>query len=526
MDIHKAKATLINAAVVLALFSFVSRVLGVLRDRIIASKFGAVGTVDAYYAAFRIPDFVFNLLILGALSSAFVPVFTSYLAHNNKKKAFETANSLINLTLVVLVVVSAILYIAMPYVVSLITAGFDSELRELTVKLSRILLLSPIFFGLSNILSGILNSFKRFTAYALAPIFYNIGIIIGAYFLTDLWGIYGLVVGVIIGSIAHFLVQLPSAIKCGFKYAFYIRFHEGVKKIGKLMIPRTVGIGMMQINLFVTTSIATTLPEGSVTIFNLANNVHSFPIGIFGISFALSAFPFLAEAVSKNDAKGFKYYFANAFSKILIFIIPLSILIWILREQIIRIFFGAGNFDWTATLITAQTLGYFAMGLFASALIPLIARAFYATHNTKTPVIISVVSMVINIAASLLLAPRMGVPGLALAYSIAAIIQCVLLFIFLRQKAGSLDGKRLFNQFVKILAAGVVLYIVAAGIMELSKYVFDLKTFMGVFLETSIVTVSSAVLYVFLLYLFKDEEVRAMIEGVVVKIKKLKKKNG
>lgn len=525
MAAKKSISKIVNAAFILAFASLISRLLGVIRDRIIASEFGASTLLDSYYAAFRIPDFIFNLLILGALSSAFIPVFTTYLSSKDKRKANELVHVVMTLTLIVLLVVIVIAFVAMPYIMGLVAPGLSKEGMEIAIGLSRAMLFSPFFFGISNIFSGILNSYKRFTAYAFAPVLYNLGIIIGAYFLTEFYGIYGLVYGVVIGSFFHMLVQLPSVLKLGYRFRPMFYMHDGVKQIGMLMIPRTIGIGVMQLSLFVTTGIASTLQEGSISVFNLANNLQSFPVGIFGISIAVSAFPFLAEAISKNDSAAFKKQFSESFSRILFFIIPLSVLMWVLRIDIVRVFFGSGNFDWEDTLLTSDALAYFTIGLFASALVPLFARAFYAAHNTKTPVAISVISMVVNIVLSFALADSMGVPGLALAFSLASIIQCVLLLVFLRREIGMLSLEKVWGQLGKIILASLALLIVSILLYIFGESVLDLATFFGVFARAAMVTIGGAAMYVGILLLFKDEQIHAILENVKDFAQKYKKRN-
>jgi putative peptidoglycan lipid II flippase len=518
----KSFSKIINAAFILAFASLISRLLGVVRDRLIASEFGASTLLDSYYAAFRIPDSIFNLLILGALSSAFIPVFTTYLSKKDRQKSAELVHVVMTLTIIVLLIVIVLAFIFMPYIMNVVAPGLSAEGKKIAVDLSRIMLFSPFFFGISNIFSGILNSYKRFTAYAFAPVIYNIGIIIGAYVLSGSFGIYGLVYGVVIGSCGHMLVQLPSVLKLGYRFKPMLYMHEGVKQIGLLMIPRTLGIGVMQLSLFVTTGIASTLPEGSISIFNLANNLQSFPVGIFGISIAVSAFPFLAEAISDNNSSAFKKQFSESFSRILFFIIPLSILIWVLRIDIVRVFFGSGQFDWQDTLLTAESLSYFTFGLFASALVPLFARAFYAAHNTKTPVAISIMSMVVNIVLSFSFAQTMGVPGLALAFSIASIIQCILLLVFLRKEIGQLGLSSVWKGLGRITIASIALLIVAILVYIFSENVFDLATFFGVFARAALVTLFGTLMYVVVLLLFKDDQIRAILENITDFFKKYK----
>ena len=271
--------TITGAALLLGAASLASRFLGVLRDRVLAGEFGAGDTLDVYYAAFRIPDLVFNLLILGALSAGFIPIFTAALCgarekNEEPKEAWGIVNSAMNIMGVALVVLCGLFIILAPWIVPLITPGFGPEKMATTITMTQIMMLSPIFLGLSNILGSVLQSFKRFFIYSLAPIFYNIGIIVGALFFTKWWGIYGLAGGVVLGAVAHMLIQAPAAWQLGYRYRWIFDLaNKKIRAIGKMMIPRTLGLAVSQINLVVMTIIASTLIPGSLAIFNLANNL-------------------------------------------------------------------------------------------------------------------------------------------------------------------------------------------------------------------------------------------------------------
>lgn len=510
--IKRKKGTILSGALIIGLASLLSRVLGLFRDRLFAENFGASNLLDSYYAAFRIPDLVFNLLVLGALSSAFVPIFIEYI-NKDKEEANKIASSILNISLMVLIAVSGLLFLFIPKLIVFIAPGFSEEQRELTALLTRIMLVSPIFFGISNVFSGILNSYKRFIAYSLAPILYNVGIIIGALFFVPRWGIYGLAFGVVLGSMLHMLIQIPAVISSGFKYNLSINiFHQGVKKILKLMIPRTIGLAVTQLNLWVITILASMTDEGGISIFNLSNNLQSLPIGIFGIAFAVSSFPYLADSFSKNNINKFKNYFSKTFCKILFFVIPASILLLIERAQIVRLVLGTGNFDWQDTFLTAQSLGYFSIGVFAQALVPLIARAFYSIQDTKTPVIISITSVAVNIVASLILLPGMGILGLSLAFSIGSFVNILLLLIFLRVKVGDLNDAYIFACSMKIVAMSLIMGGVVYIILNLVAPLVDMRTFWGIFMQAGISTLGGIIIFIALAYLLKMKEIRDIKE--------------
>lgn len=506
------KNTIFSGALIIGSASFLSRILGLLRDRIFASEFGASELLDSYYAAFRIPDLIFNLLILGALSSTFVPVFIEYL-NKDKPEAYRIASSVLNLTIVVLLLICGLIFVFIPNLIFLIAPGFNEEQKELTSLLTRIMLISPIFFGISNVFSGVLNSFKRFLSYSLAPVLYNVGIILGALFFVPKFGIYGLAAGVVLGSFFHMLIQIPSFFLTGFKYNFTIDIlHTGVRKIGKLMIPRTLGLAVAQINLWFIVVIASTLGGGSISIFNFANNLQSFPVGIFGISFAVSCFPYLAESYSQNNIEKFRNYFSKTFCKILFFVIPTSILLLFERAQIVRLILGTGEFDWEDTYLTAQSLGLFSIGVFAQALIPLVARSFYSIQDTKTPVVIGIISVVVNVAASLLLIKPLGIMGLALAFSISSFVNILLLLITLRLKVGDLNDNEILSCSIKIVLMSLIMGAVTYLTLNIVAPLVDMKTFWGVFTQAAAATIASILAYFGLAYIFKLKEIEGIRE--------------
>ncbi|MFH1677206.1 MAG: murein biosynthesis integral membrane protein MurJ [Patescibacteria group bacterium] len=485
------------AAFLIALSSLISRLLGVFRDRILAGEFGAGDALDIYYAAFRIPDLIFNLLVLGALSAGFIPIFTKLLNKNKTSKeaeAWNFANNVINILIIFLIIFCGLGIIFSPFLIKLIAPGFSNDKQILTVSLTKIMFLSPIFLGISGILGGILQSFKRFFIYSLSPILYNIGIIIGALFFVPIWGLYGLAWGVVLGAFFHMLIQFPAVINLGFRPRLVINFHNNcIKKIWKIMVPRVMAIGVTQINLLIITIIASTLASGSLTVFNFANNLQYFPIGIFGISFAVAAFPSFSEtAFNKKDLV---FNFSATIRKILFFIIPTTVLLIILRSQIIRIILGTGRFTWHDTILTMNTLGFFAISLFAQATIPLLTRVFYARHNSKTPFFIGLSATILNIILSLWLINKMGVVGLALSFSISSIFNFILLWLALRFQVGNMDEIKILISTIKFSIATIACGITAQGMKFIIWPFIDMSKFWGVFTQCSVSAISGILVY-------------------------------
>lgn len=506
-----------TAAFLVALSSLVSRFLGIFRDRILAGEFGAGDTLDIYYAAFRLPDLIFSLLVLGALSAGFIPVFTKLIKHENQPEknpeAWMLSNSIVNLLGISLILLSVVAIIFAPQLLKIFAPGFSADKRTLTVALSRVMFLSPIFLGLSSIFGGILQSFKRFFVYSLAPIMYNLGIIIGALFFTRAWGIYGLAWGVVLGAAMHFLIQLPTAFKLGYKYrpAFDHRSRE-VRTIGRLMVPRTMSLAIAQIDLSVSTAIATTLIAGSLAIFNFANNLQSFPIGIFGISFATAAFP--ALAASAGDRKLFVANFSHTLRQIFFFIVPSTVLLLVLRAQIIRVILGTGQFNWEDTVLTIRTLGFFSLSLFAQASIPLLVRMFYARENSKKPFLVGLVSVAVDIVLALWLSRKMGVAGLALAFSVANIVNFVLLWLVLKADLGQLDESKILVAVAKFSLAGLACGAAAQAAKNIVWPFIDMTKFLGVLTQGLVAGLAGLIVYFLVCAILGSEEFYGLWSGV------------
>lgn len=504
---------LLSHATVIAVFSVLSKILGLLRDRFLASQFGPGWTLDAYYAAFRIPDFIFNLIVLGTVSAAFVPVFLNYVSKKRTEEAFAMANTMLNAIMVALVILATAAAIFARPLMRVIAPGFnDPEIFELAVTYMRWMLISPVIFGVSSVMSGILNAYRRFVAYSLAPVFYNLGIILGIIFFIPIFGPIALAWGVVFGAALHLLTQIPSVIKVGYHWRPEMRLRsEGFSKVVKLMIPRMIGFSALQLSLFVTIAIATTLGQGSASVYNLALNLQFFPVTIFGVSLATAVFPVLALSSSREDLDDFREHFSLAFRKILFFIIPVSVLMLLLRAQIVRVLFGSGAFDWEATIRTLNALGYFTLSLFAQALLPLLTRTFYALQNTRTPVIVGVISMVLNIGLSFVLGHLYGVSGLALSFSIANGFNALVLLLILRYQVGNLDDQRIVTSATQTLFSSLLGGVATYGGLYFFAYLlnmssFSTSTYIGIFLQAALSGIIGLAVFLIVMYLLKSEE--------------------
>lgn len=501
--------SVISAAFVITLAGIASRVLGLIRDRFLASTFGAGDTLDVYYAAFRVPDLIYNLLILGALSAAFIPVFTSLVSREKEQEAWELANDLMNIAIILIVAFSLIFAIFAPILMKLITPGFPPEKINMVVFFTRIMFLSPFFLGISGIFGGILTSFKRFLIYSIAPIFYNFGIIIGVLVFVRFMGSAGLAWGVVLGAFMHMLVQYPAAKHLGFNYKLVFRRifkNNHLRKVSLLMVPRVMGIAVNQANLFIITIFASFLSAGSLSILNFAQNMQSVPLGLFGVSFAIAVFPVLSALAAKDEKEEFVKSFSRTFRQILFFVIPFSVIILVLRAQLVRVILGAGKFDWEDTILTFQCLGIFSLSLFAQSTIPLLARAFYALHDTKTPFYIALFSEAVSIISVLLLIDKFHVLGLAIAFSLASVVQMAFLLYVLRTRFDTLDDKNIINSVGKIALASFAAGIGIQAVKYLTAIFVNLDYFFGVFAQLSISATVGVIIFLTACYFLKLEE--------------------
>jgi len=439
--------------------------------------------------------------------------------------------------------ISLLLFILTPWLARFITPGFTPEAKSMVVILTRILLIQPILLGISNIFSGILHYFYRFLAYSMAPIFYNLGIIFGILFLVPYFGIFGVGFGVLLGAFLHLLIQIPSAISCGFKYNFLFDFkYPAIRRIFLLMIPRIFGIAANQINLIVITAIASTIAAGSVAIFNFANNLQGLPVGILGVSLATAVFPTFSRLWVNGQKKEFTDKTSLIIRQTLFLMIPASILMFILRAQIVRLILGTGRFGWDDTKLTAASLGLFALSIFASALIPFLMRAFFSFQDTKTPTIIGLISAALSIGFAFLFksmlsssnfftnfientlklssVENIAVIGLPLAISIAVILQFVLLLAFLHKKIGDLGIKEILNSLKKILIASILMIGNTYFLLKFLANFVNMQTFLGVFSQTAIAGLFGISIYFLLTFYLKSPELETLKFSILSKFKK------
>lgn len=537
------------AALIIGAASLLSRVLGLLRDRLLAAHFGASRELDVYYAAFRVPDFLFTLLLLGAASVAIIPIF-SELRSRGEEEARSLIDDLVTLFLAVGGLVCFAAFVLAPFIMRWLTPGFGAEDLARVVFLTRLMLVSPILLGLSTIISTVTQVYRRFLVYALPSVFYNIGIIIGILFFLPRWGITGVALGVVLGTIFHVFVQLPTFYELGYRLSFQPhtilralrgRVSRSVQRVAFLSFPRIVALAASQITLIALVSIASSLAEGSISVFQFATNLMYLPVGIFGASFSVAAFPALNEYFTKRDGRAFYDTFQATVRQVLFWVMPLAVLFYVLRAQIVRVALGAGQFSWADTRLTAAALGILAIAILAESLLPTIIRSFYALENTKKPLLFDAATSIFTIAAATFLAllfadpggalprfftyllrvedvPRVSVLGLALAISIGSVLNVALLWRELvhelQQKFG-IHGRSMNRyEIAKIVSASFAAGAVAYGMLRVMIQWVTLDTFWGVFLQGVASFVIGAVVYAGLLFAFRNQEMRTLIETI------------
>ncbi len=446
----------------LALSSLLSRLLGVYRNHALADSFGATELSDAYFAAFQVPDTLYRLLVFGAISASFVPLFLS-LQKKDSKKAQEFVSSVMNGFLLFIALISVLVFLFAKPFVELLYPAFSAENQEQTVQLLRIMLFSPLFFTCSSLFAGIQNAFRTFWGYALAPIVYNIGIIFGILVLAPQYGVNGVAYGVVLGAFFHASVQFYPALKLGFRWRPTLHWSPEFKKLLVTAIPRILSMASFQVNFFIEGVIATLLFAGNLTVLRYAQDIQSFPIGIIGISIAVSSFSVLSHFVIDEQYLKLSDYLRDKLDHLFLLMIPAAFGLYVLRIPIVKLILEGGVFDDQAVLMTSSTLAYLCIGLVAAAVMPLVTRVFFAFHDTVRPFYVMLVTVIVNTVLAWYLSQRMGVIGIGLSSSITSSLAVIVLTFILTKKY--LKGHSFFpfkNTLIFLIASGVMTFILSS----------------------------------------------------------------
>jgi putative peptidoglycan lipid II flippase len=453
------------AAIVMILF-VLSRATGLLREMIIGAQFGTSAELDAYLAAFRIPDLLFQLVAGGALGSAFIPTFSQIWIEKGEPQAWLLFSRLLNFVTLILIILAGVAALAArPLVEILIAPGFEPHQQALTVNLMRWMLISTVIFGASGLCMGALNAVQHFILPAAAPIFYNLAIILGAWLLVPFYGIYGLVIGVVIGALAHLVVQVPGLVQQQARYRLDFTWRDqAVYEVGRLMGPRVLGLLFVQLNFLVNTILASGLMEGSLAALNYAWLLMLLPQGIFAQAIATVAFPTFSAQIANRDYKALLHTLEQTLCMVLFLTIPATVCLFVLRVPLIQVLLERGHFGRDSTDAVSYALQFYAIGLVAHALVEIVVRVFYALHDTMTPVIVGIATMALNIGLNVWWIGWLSYGGLALANSVATGLEMVLLLILLRRR---LSGLR-----IRVIVYSGLRSSAAAGFMGLGLWLW------------------------------------------------------
>ena len=524
--VTKKQMTVGSAAMVLALMVLLSRVLGLVRDRLLATFF-APDALGVYFAAFRIPNFIFELLVMGALTSAFIPVYSKYLAQDDEHEAARVASGLINLSLIFFTVLAVPLFVLAPWISRLIAPGFTQAQQAQMTSFTRFMLffqVVPLLVG--NVFTGILQSHNLFLIPALAPVLYNVGIIIGVIAFAGTFGLWAPVYGVGIGAFLFVLIQIPALFHVGYRHTAEINpKRPGIREVGRLMGPRTFGLAVTQIDTTVDLILASLLGARMVTIFNFAQQLQQLPIGLFGQTIAQAALPSLSQLSAKEEQDAFIKTVRSAMHQIMFLVLPASMLFMVLRIPVVRLIYGAARFDWAATVATGMTLSAFSISLFAQAIVQVLARGFYALLDSKTPVLVGVASVLLNSVLSIVFIRFLHLPiwALGLSTSVASILNaCLLLYLLDRKTPGLLGGALLYpvlKMGIATVVTGAALY---APLKLFDQLVFDTTHTFGLLLLTGVSGTIGLVTYFFLSWVFNVDQVH----DVMRLMKRLQKIHG
>jgi len=535
-----------QAAFLLGFFALLSQILALVRDKLLAYTFGAGSSLDLYYAAFRIPDFLF--VTIGSLVS--LSVLIPFLVSEYEKKGEGSVNvrvfidSVFTIFLGAILILASVVYILAPFFLSHLFPGFDATEKAQVVSLMRVLLLSPILLGISNLFGSLTQSKNRFLVYSLSPLLYNLGIIVGIVFLYPSFGVVGLVWGVVVGAFLHAAVQIPTlqyldllpriTLKPQFRY---------IKKLILLSFPRTITLSASHIAIFFLLSIASYMNKGSITVFSFAFNLQSVPLSIFGVSYSMAAFPTLSRFIAIGDKDKFREQFISSAQHILFWIVPSSILFIVLRAHIVRIVLGAGKFDWTDTRLTAAVLALFCVSLVFQALTLLFVRALYATGTTGKPFYVTVVSSVVMVLSSYLFVhlftavpewrffvesilkiseiPGTEVVMLALGFTLGSILEGIWIWALFAKICRGFTKPLLLSLF-RIFSSSVVMGFVTFSSLRFFALWWDLSTFGGVFMQATLSGLCGIAAGVVLLTILKSPELAVVVKTLHQKFWKAK----
>ncbi len=509
-----------KAGLILAVTLFLSNVLGFFRNVVLAKSVAPFEYLDAYFAAFKWPDLAFNILILGAISTVFVPIFLDIKSKKGEKEAYDYTNTLISTVFIVLVVALILLFFLLPILVNGLVTGSSPEIKALTLSLSRIMILSPLIFGLSYIVSSLLLANNRFFFYSIAPLVYNLAIIVGGLGYQT-WGIYGLAWSVVIGAGLHLLIQLPDVFRLNYRFSFTPNFKSGfVTRTVILALPRTIGISTAQILLIIFTAIASTLGAKAIAIYNLTNDFATTPTVIVANALATVLFPRLSTSWATDNRLKFNSIVNKAVRLTIFLLIPSSAGMWVLRAQLTRLYLALGkSLLWGDTIRAINVLGIMSLGVVFAGLVAVLARVSYAQHDTKKPMYFAIISALISIVSAYFFSrlwrdTLWDVGSLGLALIIGQIINALLLYLDVRGEIVTRSAEReiLFHSLPKVALATLFMALGIWWSLRLGDLLFDTHVVLGLLSQTALAVILGVAIFWVISRLLRTVELAWLFE--------------
>ena len=500
------------AASLVVMAGFVaSRLLGLVRNVVVAQQFGTGREYEAFIAALTIPDLVFQVLAGGAVGSAFIPVFKGYFARDDDDGAWRLTSLVMSLAMVVTIPTSLILAVLARPLTELIVPAWDAPSKDLTATLMQTMLVTPAVFAVSGFVTSVLNSFQRFLAAALAPIMYNATIIVSALLFRSL-GIEGVAIGVAIGSVLHLLIQVPGLIAVGMRFRFGLSLdHAGVREVLRLMGPRMLGLGVIQINQVVNVILASFLVVGSLGYLNVAWLMLMTPL-VLAMAVSTAVFPTMAEESASNHDEAVRDVFVLSLRTILFLTVPMGIGLIALGEPLIRLLFEYGAFTAESTRNTHFALMFYAIGLAGHATVEIVDRVYYALHDTWTPVKAATIAFCINLVLGLILMQTpLNYGGLALGNSLAALAEATFLMVLVRRRIPGLDLRPVLKSLGRIIVASLLMGLTVATLPRLLQDRFGLPVTLELSLIVGLVALAGGMVYFAFSFLLQSEELRVLL---------------
>lgn len=506
--IYQRQHDILSSAIILSIMIIISRVFGLVRYRTFATFF-TKEELDIFFAAFRLPDLIFEILITGALSSAFIPIYIKY--KKDKQELYTNISSIINLVFTSLFVIILVIIVFADPIVRFMTPGFTDAQIDYVVYLSRILIVGQLpFLVMGNMLSGISQANQTFVISAIAPIVYNIGIIGGTIILAPYLWLFGPVIGVVFGAFLFFLVQIPTMYILRFNYRPFIFNRKVLHEFITLFVPRTLSVITTQIDLTIDLTLSTLLGSGSYTIFYFAQHLQLFPVSFVGVAFGQASLPYMSNLFKDGQLATIKKLFVDSILQLLYISIPLSLFFIFARTPIVRIIFGGKKFDWVGTNATALTVSIFALSIPMHTIFYFITRSFYATHDTKTPFIINFMSVALNASLSYMFITyfKLGVWSLGLAFSISVSTNVLMLIIAYYVKIKGFDMFKLILHSIKIYITAFSASIAPYLLLKLmDDLIIDTARTLNVLVLLTFTFTLFVICYAFFSWLFKVEEI-------------------